>query len=559
MLLNWDSEAEEVCRRIESRRSTIKILIKAKDENELLPKWVAHHEAIVGTSGLVIFDNDSSDPDVVAYLETLSSRMVVAQFSGHHNHIHRLKRFRRLYQAMRNSCDWFAVLDADEFLHLLDEEGRPVRRSSLDSWLRERDGKDAIVGVWLSDVMERPSRYTLFSGKGAWPAGLTGGKSLISANVQPHGTLCHNFQLDGVDLRNVGAGVVIRHDRYEPPARRIRVNIQKLRQHRILRNACGIEEALAIDRDNVAHPGARKWLKEIEVLRNHQRPVEYPVKGLDLGEVAFDTDGGIQFACSGDRDKYRAYAHAPGRALRRALVGTIEQLASPWVLANADNLSMSVDEERSVARARSRMSDMASTVRVPERPFMPPLEAGFLEEALGTSSCFLEYGSGGSTRLAARLRVPRIYSVESDLAFAEAVREAVRADGWALAHTMLAVDIGAKPNNWGRPASTDKCRRWPRYVLGIWEKIDSEGHSPDLILVDGRFRVAAALSSISRARVGARVLFDDFANRQQRYGGIRSILQPERFVGRMAVFVVPEALDWRRLTFLLARSCVDPS
>jgi len=40
---------------------------------------------------------------------------------------------------------------------------------------------------------------------------------------------------------------------------------------------------------------------------------------------------------------------------------------------------------------------------------------------LTASQCYLEYGSGGSTRLAASLDVPIIYSVESDQAFLNAV------------------------------------------------------------------------------------------------------------------------------------------
>ena len=63
---------------------------------------------------------------------------------------------------------------------------------------------------------------------------------------------------------------------------------------------------------------------------------------------------------------------------------------------------------------------------VPSRPHMPPEVVALLEGELKKASCFLEYGSGGSTVLAASLEVPRIVSVETNREVARAVRSVVQ-------------------------------------------------------------------------------------------------------------------------------------
>ena len=70
---------------------------------------------------------------------------------------------------------------------------------------------------------------------------------------------------------------------------------------------------------------------------------------------------------------------------------------------------------------------MQTAFEVPALPHMPEAGIAKLRELLTVSQCYLEYGSGGSTRLAASLDVPIIYSVESDQAFLNAVAGALGA------------------------------------------------------------------------------------------------------------------------------------
>lgn len=199
---------------------------------------------------------------------------------------------------------------------------------------------------------------------------------------------------------------------------------------------------------------------------------------------------------------------------------------------------------------------------VPLQPHMRKAAIDFLQERLKAARCYVEYGSGGSTRMAVRMKVPVVFSVESDLVFAEAVKLSVAADiaevGASTRFELLAVDIGSRHRRWGYPDGMEYVPHWPEYPFRLWDAIGAAGLAPDLILVDGRFRVACILASLVRAAPGTTLLVDDYGDRKEWYGAVERHVQPERIVGGMAVFTRPPELDLGALAFELARHCVDP-
>ena len=75
------------------------------------------------------------------------------------------------------------------------------------------------------------------------------------------------------------------------------------------------------------------------------------------------------------------------------------------------------------------------------------------------------------------------------------------------------------------------------YTNGVWDKLKFKCFIPDLILIDGRFRVATFLMALIHSP-GSKVIFDDYMNREH-YKVIEEILPREYSVGRFGVFVVP--------------------
>lgn len=143
---------------------------------------------------------------------------------------------------------------------------------------------------------------------------------------------------------------------------------------------------------------------------------------------------------------------------------------------------------------------------------MSSSETDLLASALAQARVYLEYGSGGSTKLAARQpQLESITSVESDQAYIDLhVRpdpEVVRALGQQRLR-FLSVDIGPT-GDWGYPKNATKAHLWPNYALCPY----LHGYRPDLILIDGRFRVACGLVAALQ-EPQARVLVHDYTSRR---------------------------------------------
>ena len=119
-------------------------------------------------------------------------------------------------------------------------------------------------------------------------------------------------------------------------------------------------------------------------------------------------------------------------------------------------------------------------------------ELALLTAALRSSDKYLEFGTGGSTVLACETVRISVLSVESDQAWTEQVEAECVAKRTALTPEFLHVDIGPT-GAWGKPTDASTRDRWPAYHASVWnQRLAKES---DLILIDGRFRVACCAQS----------------------------------------------------------------
>ncbi len=180
----------------------------------------------------------------------------------------------------------------------------------------------------------------------------------------------------------------------------------------------------------------------------------------------------------------------------------------------------------------------------PRLTFAPPVEA-LLRETYAGAGTILEYGSGGSTAVAASLGKP-VWAVESDAAWAAGMRGWLDAQHPGHRVTVLHADIG-RTKSWGRPRNAARMADWHLYPLSVWD--DPAFRHPDVILIDGRFRVACLVTAMLRITRPVRVLFDDYAARPE-YAVAERAVRPARIVDPMAVFDLtpgmarPEDLTW---------------
>ena len=144
---------------------------------------------------------------------------------------------------------------------------------------------------------------------------------------------------------------------------------------------------------------------------------------------------------------------------------------------------------------------------------MTASEISLFEVNLNSATRYLEYGTGGSTKLAAKTNtLLSITSVESDPTYLSEhviVDESVAASARSRRLTFLIVNIGST-GKWGHPRDRSKAYLWPNYALCPY----LHGHRPDLILIDGRFRVACGIVAALHVPE-ATVLIHDYTNRPQ--------------------------------------------
>jgi len=180
------------------------------------------------------------------------------------------------------------------------------------------------------------------------------------------------------------------------------------------------------------------------------------------------------------------------------------------------------------------VSDDAKPGPVRPRLTFPEAESAWVAEAYDGARVILEYGSGGSTILGGEMLGSTVFSVESDLAWAQNMQD------WFDQNTPLAnvqlhpVNIG-KTQSWGRPDGNDGFRSYHRYPITVWDRADFQ--HPDLVLIDGRFRPACLLTTMLRIERPVTVLFDDYVDRPE-YHMVERYSQPVETRGRMARFEV---------------------
>lgn len=145
---------------------------------------------------------------------------------------------------------------------------------------------------------------------------------------------------------------------------------------------------------------------------------------------------------------------------------------------------------------------------------LPSREAIWVAKHYAGAKTILEYGSGGSTAMAAKMGGKRVFSVESDAAWMNNLQGWLNQENLSKGVTLHYADIGPT-GKWGMPKSRDSWQRFPSYSLSVWDRDDFV--QPDLVLVDGRFRVGCILATLLRSKKPVTLLCDDYTSRPEYY------------------------------------------
>ena len=141
-------------------------------------------------------------------------------------------------------------------------------------------------------------------------------------------------------------------------------------------------------------------------------------------------------------------------------------------------------------------------------------EIALLNKFYEKSKNYFEWGAGGSTVLAdSHDNIQGIHSVESDQLWIDNVRSCLKNNKT----TFYYVDVNA--GEWGSPKDKSKLYNWPNYS----NKIAEVGKPFDLVLVDGRFRVACAAKAYNYLTDGGSLLVHDYSSSRKYYHIIETL------------------------------------
>lgn len=169
---------------------------------------------------------------------------------------------------------------------------------------------------------------------------------------------------------------------------------------------------------------------------------------------------------------------------------------------------------------------------------MPKLDQNIFLKYIQRCTKYFEFGSGGSTRYASWCGKNTV-SVESDLYFHQKLqRELGNKD-----IEYRTIDLKTR-NKLGYPGYGTTIEDWIKYSRA-YQKSDNA----DLILIDGRFRVACALNIFDKISDSAFVVIDDYITRKQ-YHKVEEFYEMLEHGHQLAVFqkrnVLPPSQDLLR-------------
>ena len=152
------------------------------------------------------------------------------------------------------------------------------------------------------------------------------------------------------------------------------------------------------------------------------------------------------------------------------------------------------------------------------------------------SSVYAEYGCGQSTYWVLKNTSAKILSVDTSIEWVNKIKKlnVYNSNRIKLKH----VDLG-EVKSWGFPKDYKKRDYFFEYTNWIW----TQKVSPEVILIDGRFRVCCFFTSLKFAKAGTVILFDDYLDRPK-YHIVENFLNIHEKYGRQVAFKVPNKKEF---------------
>jgi hypothetical protein len=273
--LHWTDSAAQIAEEIRKRSPVeLKLVLKTRNETAFLRDWIEHHIPIVGLEGIVIFDHNSDNPETLEIYRQYGRRLLVFQFSGHHNALHDSRIVPDLYDAIRRSCKYYCFLDTDELLFWAEPDGSIISNSSIPQKVIAT-GEAILPGVWIENAPGQNKELLISFHHERMRSGLEAGKPVVRSTSVIKGFANHNIQLGCEHFSGCkSANLIVMHRKNFSPEQRILANLEKLRRYNLstkqlecfgmFGNDFDEFKILRVDVNQIPRGNARNYIAEIQ-------------------------------------------------------------------------------------------------------------------------------------------------------------------------------------------------------------------------------------------------------------------------------------------------------
>lgn len=195
-------------------------------------------------------------------------------------------------------------------------------------------------------------------------------------------------------------------------------------------------------------------------------------------------------------------------------------------------------------------------MREPLPAHMDKQEISLFKDILSKGGTYLEHGCGGSTVLAADSPISYMTSIDTNAewiakcAAQPSVAYRIEQEQARLLH----INIG-NTAAWGKPINKELSFMWPCYSIGVWSILH---RLPDIVFVDGRWRVSCSLYALLRCNNHATIMIHDWPSRPQ-YHILLEFASIAAHAGALAALKPTPNRDLDRIAHLCLNSLSDYS
>ncbi|MDR2893098.1 MAG: glycosyltransferase family 2 protein [Deltaproteobacteria bacterium] len=160
----WPQDRDTICTQIRHNYAPFKVILKTRNDSFFLERWIKHYLAITrqtegrNQQGIIIFDNMSTDAEVLRLYEKYRDELLVIRFAGDANKLHCILEHLDLYMAVILNSQFYAFLDTDEFLYLSDGK-RFATGAVIGKYLAAHQEVNFFGSMWLEN---EPESYNTF-------------------------------------------------------------------------------------------------------------------------------------------------------------------------------------------------------------------------------------------------------------------------------------------------------------------------------------------------------------------------------------------------------------